>query len=54
MVGFAKTVPKESIIEIKAKVVIPNEPVTGPTQKEVELLIQELWVLSKSAPILPF
>ena len=54
MVGWVKNVPKESIIEIKAKAVIPKDPITGPSQKEVELLVQEFWVISKSAPTLPF
>lgn len=39
MVNFAGSVPKESIVEIKAKAVVPNEPVTGCTQKEIELQV---------------
>ena len=54
MIGWVKRVPKESIIEIKAKAVIPQDPITGPTQKEVELQVQEFWIISKSAPTLPF
>ena len=39
MIDFAKKVPKESIIEIKAKVALPQEAVTGCSQKEIELLV---------------
>lgn len=53
MVNFSGKVPKESIIEIKAKVVVPKEPVETCTQK-VELEVLEFWVLNRSAPILPF
>ena len=53
MIGWVKRVPKESIIEIKAKAVIPQDPITGPTQKEVELQVQEFWIIRKSAPTLP-
>jgi hypothetical protein len=41
MVSYASKVPRESIIEVKAKVIIPEKPV-------------EFWVINKSAPILPF
>lgn len=53
MVNYSAKVPKESIIEVKAQVVIPKTPVDTCSQK-VELLIQEFWVVNKSAPILPF
>jgi hypothetical protein len=36
MVNFAGKVPKESIIEIKAKVIVPEKPVETCSQK-VEL-----------------
>lgn len=53
MVSYASKVPRESIIEVKAKVIIPEKPVETCSQK-VELQIQEFWVVNKSAPILPF
>lgn len=53
MVSYTAKVPKESIIEVKAKVVVPQSPVDTCSQK-VELMIQEFWVINKSAPILPF
>lgn len=53
MVSYASKVPRESIIEVKAKVTVPETPVETCSQK-VELIIQEFWVINKSAPILPF
>lgn len=53
MVGYAVKTPNESIVEIKAKVVKPEKPVESCTQK-IELVVEEFWVVNKSAPILPF
>jgi len=53
MVNYASKVPKESIIEVIAKVSVPENPVETCTQK-VELAIQEFWIINKSAPMLPF
>jgi aspartyl-tRNA synthetase len=53
MAEYARRIPKESIIEIKAKVVVPEAPVKGCSQK-IELLISEIWTINKAAPILPF
>lgn len=53
MVVYAKKVANESIVEIKAKVIQPKVPVQSCTQK-IELEVKELWVVNKSAPILPF
>ena len=53
MVAFASKIPKESIIEVKAVVTVPANPVETCSQK-VELIIQEFWVINKSAPMLPF
>jgi len=53
MVDFASRVPKESIIEVKAKVHVPEKPIESCTSK-VELAIQEFWIINKSAPMLPF
>jgi aspartyl/asparaginyl-tRNA synthetase len=53
MVQYASKIPRESIIEIKAKVTVPTTPVETCSQK-VELVVQEFWVINKSAPILPF
>ena len=53
MITFASKVPKESIIEIKATVTVPEKPVETCSQK-AELIVQEFWVVNKSAPMLPF
>lgn len=53
MAEYARRIPKESIIEVKAKVVVPEKEVQGCSQK-VELHILELWTVNKSAPMLPF
>jgi len=53
MVQYSSKVPRESIIEIKGKVIVPEVPVETCSQK-VEIQVQEFWVINKSAPILPF
>ena len=53
MAEFTRRISKESIIEVKAKVVVPEKPIEGCSQK-VELQISEIWTINKSAPILPF
>lgn len=53
MIDFSKRIPKESIIDIKALVTVPEKPIQGCTQK-VELQVREIFVVNKSAPILPF
>lgn len=54
MVNYASKVPRESIIEVKAKVTVAETPIETCSQQKVELQIQEFWVINKSAPILPF
>ena len=53
MVTFASKIPRESIIEIVAKVTVPDNPIDGCSQ-QVELQVQEIWCVNKSVPILPF
>jgi len=53
MAEYARRIPKESIIEIKAKVGVPENPIQGCSQK-VELHVLEIFTVNKSAPILPF
>lgn len=53
MVSFASKIPKESIIDVKATVNVPEKPVNTCSQK-VELQINEIWVVNKSVPMLPF
>lgn len=53
MVEYARRLPKESIIEVKAKVVVPEKPIQTTSQK-VELHILEIFTINRSAPMLPF
>ena len=53
MVTYASKLNKESIIEIVADVVVPQNPLSGVSQ-QVELQVKEIWCVNKSVPILPF
>lgn len=53
MKTFAHKIPKESIIDVKAKVNKPDQAIKG-TSQQVELHVTELWIVNASAPILPF
>jgi aspartyl-tRNA synthetase len=53
MVEYARRIPKESIVQIKGLVHMPDAPIKKCTQ-QVELLIKEIWTLHKSVPRLPF
>lgn len=53
MMKYAKSIPKESLIEVVAKVKDPKRDIKGCSQK-VELAIQELRAVSRSVPVLPF
>ncbi|XP_056649128.1 aspartate--tRNA ligase, cytoplasmic [Diorhabda carinulata] len=53
MVKFSSGIPKESILDIEAKVSeVPNN-IASCTQQDVELAVTQLWVVSMSAPQLP-
>ena len=54
MCTYSSKIPKESIVDIKALVTIPDKEVTGCTQSKVELKVVEIWTVNKSAPMLPF
>lgn len=54
MVAFLGQVNKESIIDLRVQVTKPPTPVKSCTQSNVELQISEFWIVSNSAPILPF
>lgn len=53
MVKYAEKIPRESIIDVKARVSVPEKPVTHCSQK-VELIIEEIWIVNRSVPQLPF
>ncbi|KAJ3413021.1 aspartate--tRNA ligase dps1 [Chytridiales sp. JEL 0842] len=54
MVKFANEIPTESLVLVEAIVVKPKELVKSCTVQEIELKIQQLHVVSKAAPRLPF
>jgi len=54
MVTYSSKIPKESIVEIKAKVTKAGQEITSCTQSKVELNVLEIWTLNKSSPMLPF
>ncbi|KAJ8944815.1 hypothetical protein NQ318_013151 [Aromia moschata] len=53
MVKFSSNIPKESIIDLEAKVAEAPSGVAGCTQREVELVASQVWVVSASIPQLP-
>lgn len=53
MVAYASKIPRESIIEIVAKVVKPANAIEGCSIQH-ELQVEEIWTVNKSAPVLPF
>mmetsp|Transcript_26831 Transcript_26831/g.19296 ORF Transcript_26831/g.19296 Transcript_26831/m.19296 type:complete len:185 (-) Transcript_26831:818-1372(-) len=53
MVTYATKIPKESIIDVVAKVVVPDKPIDGCSQ-QIELQVLEIWTVNKSVPMLPF
>lgn len=53
MVEYSRKLPKESIIEVKAKVVKAEKDIVSCTQQKVELDVKEIWCINKSAPMLP-
>ena len=53
MMKYAKSLPKESLLEIIAVVKKPDSEIKGCSQK-VELVIKEIWAVSKCVPVLPF
>jgi aspartyl-tRNA synthetase len=53
MVKFSGKIPKESIVDVKGIVTVPQSPVETCSQK-VEIKINEIWIVNKSVPTLPF
>lgn len=54
MIKFAASIPKESVIDMHVTVTLPNQPVNSTTQKDVELNVHKIFVVSKALPELPF
>lgn len=53
MVKFATSIPLESIVDIQAKVTVPNAPIASATVKGLELVVSEIHIISR-ADDLPF
>ena len=47
------SIPKESIVDVQAQVKKSPEKIEGCTQKDVELHVKQIWVVSQSEPVLP-
>lgn len=54
MVNWSGKIPKESIVEVKARMVKPDKEISSCTQSNVELQVLEIWCVNRSAPVLPF
>eukprot|EP00802_Teleaulax_amphioxeia_P005851 Tamp_05855.p1 GENE.Tamp_05855~~Tamp_05855.p1 ORF type:complete len:460 (+),score=101.30 Tamp_05855:1378-2757(+) len=54
MAGFAAGIPCESIVDVEAKVVKPEQPVTSTSCSGLELHVQKIHVVAESLPMLPF
>ena len=53
MLKYAASLPRETIVDIKATVVASPTEIKGCSQKEVELKVNKIFAVSKSLPILP-
>ncbi|KAF5287932.1 hypothetical protein FQA39_LY15602 [Lamprigera yunnana] len=54
MVKFSSNISKESIVDVEAVVAeVGGAGVAGCTQRHVELIVSQIWVVSASAPQLP-
>jgi len=53
MVKYATNMSKESIVDIEGVVVSVEQPITSASQKDVEIRVDKLFVVSKSDPRLP-
>jgi len=54
MIKYATKIPKESIVEIIAKIVPVAEGTTLKCSQQVEMHVKEIWTVNKSALVLPF
>ena len=54
MLAFAASITKESVVDVYGKITRPGAEITSTTQGWLELQVEELFVVSKADPILPF
>lgn len=50
MVKYASNIPKESIVDIVGEIVVPEAPVEGCTQSDVEIKVEEVRCISRAGP----
>ncbi|KAH0676913.1 hypothetical protein KY285_024714 [Solanum tuberosum] len=53
MVKYATSLSKESIVDVEGVVTIPEKPITGATQQQVEVQISKLYGVNRAVPTLP-
>ncbi|CAF0881136.1 unnamed protein product [Rotaria sordida] len=53
MVKFATTITKESVIDVEGEVTLAPTPIESCTQKDVELQVKKMFVVSPAEPRLP-
>lgn len=54
MVKFVGSVPKESVVDVLVKVMVPEKEIKSTTQKNVELEIQKVFTVNRALGQLPF
>ena len=54
MVKWVSALTRESVVDIKGLVVVPEVPVESCTQNEIEIVCREIHCISRSDPELPF
>lgn len=54
MIKFARSINRESVLEIVGIVQKSPVPIQSCTQQDIEVHILEIWNVHKSAPRLPF
>ena len=54
MLQFAGAIPRESIVDVEGVVTTVKDAIKSATQGDVEINISSIFVVSKSAPELPF
>jgi len=54
MVRYISGLPTESVVDVKGKIVLPDQPIESATEKMVEIHITEFHCVSKTSSPLPF
>jgi len=54
MIKYIKKIPPESVVDVYGKIKVTTEEISSATQKDIELELYKVFVVSASLPILPF